>query len=140
MFKCTRHTIAVICYAIVATGFILQGLVYFLSEHLMTYHVEILDDDWDTLSTNSRYLVLSFQKGGGIGAFSTGILMFIIALIPFRKKEPWAKWTLACVGVVGITPLYLLAKSLNEFSGVNTPYPIVLAGLFIIVIGFFLSL
>jgi hypothetical protein len=100
----------------------------------------ILDTDWDYLSANSQHLILSFQKGGGIGAFSTGILMLVIALIPFRKNEQWAKWTLAAVGIAGITPLFLLTKSLNSVSGVLTPYPLVLALLIILIIGFLLSL
>jgi|GEM_PF-714367 hypothetical protein len=100
----------------------------------------ILNTDWDNLSANSQHLILSFQKGSGIGAFFTGILMLIISLIPFRKKEQWAKWTLAAVGIAGITPLFLLTKSLNAVSGIMTPYPLVLALLVILVIGFLLSL
>ncbi|MBT3252148.1 MAG: hypothetical protein HN729_03870 [Candidatus Marinimicrobia bacterium] len=136
----SRHSFALICYVIVSAAFITQGLVYYFSDHLMTYHMTILNTDWDNLSANSQHLILSFQKGSGIGAFFTGILMLIISLIPFRKKEQWAKWTLAAVGIAGITPLFLLTKSLNAVSGIMTPYPLVLALLVILVIGFLLSL
>lgn len=106
----------------------------------MPYHLEILNNDWLQLSDNSKQLILSFQNGSGIGSFIIGVLMLVITLIPFRNKEQWAKWTLGGVGFVGITPLFLLTKSLNASSGILTPYPLVLALLVILVIGFLLSL
>lgn len=135
-----RIKIAFFCYLLAAFVLAVFGLVYFFRPEFMPYHARAVGKTWAELEPGIRWLMLAFLRIIGGGWMAIAAAIGIMAFIPFRRGEAWARLAVPIVGLIsGIASLYgtLLVK-LNTPG--SPPWQAPALGLVLIVVGFLFSL
>ncbi len=84
-------------YSVVGLGLLLQGVRYLSSGELMPYHMAVIEIPWDSLERSQQTLFLGLLKGFGAGAFCVGFATLLLAFIPLRAGQRWARWVTPAV-------------------------------------------
>jgi hypothetical protein len=98
-----RRKIALVLYVLVALSSLVLGLTYFLRESFLPYHEVALGVPWLQLDEPTRILLLALMDVAGGGWLALFVFVMALVLIPFRRGEVWARYTIP----VGILALYV---------------------------------
>jgi hypothetical protein len=110
---------------ITAGALALMGLVYLFSPTIMPYHQRYIGMKHRELDPAVAQLMLFMMKDMGLGFLAAAVCIFMLVRVPFRKREPWAWWTILVVALVVFAPLLWITLSI----GLYTPWWSVLLGL-----------
>jgi hypothetical protein len=116
------------------------GVVYLVRSQFMPYHEEAIGLPWHQLDPRLQTLLLALMRTAGGGLLTGGISAAVLLLIPFRAGELWARYAIPAIGLVcGLPGLYatVLVRSRTH---AHTPVAASAAGIFLLLIGFILSL
>ena len=130
-----RRRVALACDLLVAFGYAAMGAVYLASPRFMPYHARVAGMTWAEVPPRLRLLLLAFQRGAGAATLACGLAVAILALVPLRRGEPWARWAIAAIGLTGGLPLLAVTVWLARASGVLTPWPVVAASVVVLLVG-----
>lgn len=112
-------------YLIVALIIIFTGFRYFFSDRIMTYLLDALDSDWDSLNPNHRVLLLNFMKSYAIGWVVTGVAILFLLQFPYSERETWSYWAMGFIALVKVSVITWRTYCVKT----NTPGNPPLAGL-----------
>ena len=104
-------------YVLVGLGLLIQGVRYLSADAVMAYHSAVINTPWDNLSAEYQRLFLGLLKGFGAGSFGVGLATVLMALLPLRNGNRWARWatpTVAggyCAALVYVTNFALLPNA-----------------------------
>ncbi|MFH1076067.1 MAG: hypothetical protein V1753_04390 [Pseudomonadota bacterium] len=106
----------------------------------MPYHLEAIGVAWPNLAPQFKILFLAFLKGGGAGALASGIAIGIMTIIPFRKDELWAQWTIPLVGLTLDIPVLYSAITVAKGTTASPPMEVIAVAILLFIAGFLCSL
>ena len=66
----------------------------------------------------------------GVSALSYGLVIWVLALVPYRKGERWAWYSILVVGAISVSALLVLT-----YTGVPSMLPLVLAAVILWIAG-----
>jgi hypothetical protein len=131
---------ASVCYALAALVSIVFGAVYLVRSQFMPYHEEAIGLPWQQLDQRLRTLLLALMRTTGGGLLAVGISTAILLLIPFRAGEPWSRYAIPAIGLVGGLPALYATILVRSRTHAHTPIAASAAGIVLLAIGFILSL
>ncbi|MFB6341721.1 hypothetical protein ACE1ET_08360 [Saccharicrinis sp. FJH62] len=135
----TRYKIAGICFCLAYLALMLFGLRYIFAQSFIPYHETALGTKWDNMPESFHMLYLALMKVAGGGMLSTGIAGEILICIPFRKFEPWARWSLLVIGLIVGGMALTAAITIKLNTPASPPWILTLCSIILILAGFFLS-
>lgn len=129
-------------YGLATIASILIGLLYASRSQVMPYHLEALETSWEGLQPSYQVLLKALLNGGGFYGVANGLFMLVLLLIPFRKGEAWAGYSIGLIGLVGALPLTYIVYVVKTNTAGNPPIRVMvivvalmLAGLLSFIIG-----
>ncbi|MGE0761206.1 MAG: hypothetical protein AB7O38_29610 [Pirellulaceae bacterium] len=130
-----RAKVAFLCLTIPTLSELGLGLVYFTASEMMPYHEQALGTDWPQLEPGVRTMLLTFVRGYGSAHLAVGIALATLVLIPLRRGQTWARWTILATGLPVFGATAYLSSRLALTTGANVPWQGATALLAIFVIG-----
>jgi len=106
------------------------GVHYLASDRLMPCHLQILDVPFDTLTAHTQLLLLTLMKGTGLVGIMAGVSLAVLLAVPFRRREPWARYAVLLVGATALVPMLVGAIRLRLATGASAewwPHVVLLA-------------
>jgi hypothetical protein len=129
-------------YALATLASLLIGLLYASRSQIMPYHLEALETTWDGLGPSYQVLLKALLNGGGFYGIANGLFMLMLLLIPFRKGEAWAGYSIGLIGLAGAVPLTYIVYTVKTNTAGNPPLSVMvivvglmIAGLLSFIIG-----
>jgi cytochrome bd-type quinol oxidase subunit 2 len=134
-----RHKIAKWIFIFLSLGAIAYGFMYLFRSHLMGYHLAYLKLSENEINQfNDRLLSLyhALMQVSGAGMVAIGFAAFLITLIPHKREEKWAWWTLLVLFSLSLVPMFVTTFHIaqNISSGPTPPYylTVIMFGLMLI--------
>jgi hypothetical protein len=138
-----RHTlrskVAFRSFLVIALAEVGVGLRYLLSPRIMWYHQQALGVRWADLAPREQMVLIALLKGTGLCALITGLTMGTLLFLPFRRGESWARWVIAGLSLSTLVPATWEAVTLAAATGAATPWPLLLAAILLVLVGFSLA-
>ncbi len=132
--------VACSCYLAVALLLVAAGALYLFTPRFMPYHAEAAGAAWDELGTGLQGLILGYLKLGGAGFLVAGIAVAVLALLPFRRGEPWARWATPSVALVYLLSSLYATLTVVAKTDASPPVGFLYAGIGLVAVGALLSL
>ena len=137
--KTMTNKISFWCHLAAATITMGWGLMYLLRTELMPYHLQVLGVAWEEVDPQFQFMFLSFINGAGAFGLAYGIALMVMLLIPFRRDERWAKWTIPAVGLIGSLPLLYIVLRVKFLTTASPPLALVITVNLLFIAGFLFS-
>jgi hypothetical protein len=134
-----KRKIAHWIFIFLSLGAIAYGLMYLFRPHLMAYHLAYLklsENDINQFSDRLLSLYHALMQVSGAGMVAIGFAALLITLIPHKREEKWAWWTLLVLFTFSLVPMFL--TTFHIAGGIQTgpkpPYylTIIMLGLMLI--------
>ncbi|MFC0875239.1 hypothetical protein ACE01N_01525 [Saccharicrinis sp. FJH2] len=138
-FSHKTFTLSIWCFALAFLPLIVFGLHYISIQSFIPYHETALGTKWDNMPESFHMLYLALMKVAGGGMLSTGIAGEILICIPFRKFEPWARWSLLVIGMIVGGMALTAAITIKLNTPASPPWILTLCSIILILAGFLLS-
>jgi len=134
-----RNKVGFACNALAAALAASFGVVYLLSTQFMPYHAQAIGRDWQDLDANLQVLLLAMIKVIGAGYLVGAVVMTMLLIIPWRRGDPWARWTVFVQGL-GVS-LYSAGAALfvERHTIARPPWEAAVIGGVLVTVGFFLA-
>ncbi|MBU2548066.1 MAG: hypothetical protein KKB20_06645 [Proteobacteria bacterium] len=123
---------------IVLAGF-LMGASYLARSEITSYHKEVIGVDWAGLAPGVQKLLVILMKGTGDAALVAAVSIGILLLIPFRRRENWARWAILIIGLTLLVPMLIGAVYLASTTGASSPWWLNAVLMLFLIVGFLLS-
>ncbi|MBN1429585.1 MAG: hypothetical protein JXB07_14540 [Anaerolineae bacterium] len=133
-------TAAFVVYALSVLLFCVFGIFYLVRSQFMPYHQEAVGKPWHQLDSRLQALLIGLMRTAGGGLLATGVAIAILLLTPFRAGEPWAKYAIPVIGLVGAIPSLYATMMVRSRTQAHSPVAASAAGVGLLVLGFVLSL
>jgi len=133
--KDIANNISYYCYLLASVMTILLGLLYATRKKVMPYHIEALETPWEDIDHKFQYMLKALLNGGGYFGLSTGILMMILLLIPFKEGQLWAGYSIGIVGLLGTLALARIVYGVKNNTKGNPPLQIIVFVNILLLIG-----
>lgn len=98
------------------------GLDYLTSKTLKWQHHKMLDVPWESLTANTRMLMLTLMKGTGLVAVVTAVAMAVLLVEPFRRQENWSRYALLLVAGTTLVPTLIGTFQVRAKMGPHAPW------------------
>jgi len=98
------------------------GVHYLASDTLMPYHLQVLDVPWNTLTPHTQVLLLTLMKGTGLVGVMAAVSLAVLLAVPFRRREPWARYAVLLVGATALVPTLIGAIRLRMTTGASAEW------------------
>ena len=135
-----RHKIGFGLYLLNTIMAIAGGFVYFFSQQMMPYHAQVIGKNWAELDRGIQLIILALMKVVGAGDITTGFTGLILLLIPFRRGERWANWTLFLVPIVFGGLCFFVTFKVSLATNITTPWPLMLMTMVLGLLAFLFSM
>lgn len=125
-----RFAVASLLAWAVAAAMFGVGIRYLVAEGLMPYHLEVLDVPFSSLTPHCQMLLLTLMKGTGMVGVMAGVSLAVLLAVPFRRREPWARYAVLLIGATALVPMLVGAIRLRMATGASAewwPHVILLA-------------
>ena len=122
-------------YAINVFLILLAGAVYLSRSEFMPYQAEAVGMDLGHIPVNIRVLLLALIHAVGGLELTVGATLAAILICAFRRGEPWADWAVPTFML--LVQMTALKGSLEVAvqTGAHTPWPALLVGICITLVG-----
>ena len=131
-----RNMLSAICYLLVVILLVVFGLRYLLASQFMSYHAVALDTSWSELSEPYQTVFLGLIRVVGGGMLAGGAAIGFMLVVPFRRKEPWARWAMLITGLILSGSALHATLSIKFGTPASPPWIAALAGLVLTFVGF----
>ncbi len=136
----TKDKIAFYLYFFIGIISIVFGLRYLFCETIMPYHEQAIGMQWTELGLGLQLLLNGLIKVASAAFFIVGISSVILLLIPFRKGENWAKWSVPFIQIVFSGFVLYASLKIGLLTQASTPWPVSIVTLTISIIAFLLTI
>lgn len=136
----TKMRVAVFCYGFNVVGLFIFGLIYTFSGEFLPFHSDAIQTSWSELSEPVQILYLGMMRTEGAGLLATSLAIFILLLIPFKKRETWSYWAMTAIGIVEQVPSMLGAYYTSQATPASSPWQLNLLGIVLLIIGLMCAL
>ena len=135
----SAERVACSCYVAVALLLVASGALYLFTARFMPYHAEAAGAAWDELGPGLQGLILGYLKLGGAGFLAAGVAVAVLALLPLRRGEPWARWATPSVALVYLLSSLYATLTVIAKTGASPPVGFLYAGIGLVAVGALLS-
>lgn len=135
----TRVKTAFVLYTINSILSIIFGFRYLFCDTIMPYHQQAIGMNWSELGSGLQLLLNGLIKVAASAFFITGISSIILLIIPFRKGERWAIWSVPLIQILFLGFALYIPLTIALKTQASTPWPFSIAALVISIIAFLLS-
>ena len=98
---------ALTLYIVTGIVSITMGAIYLFSAEFMPYHADALGRTWQELSASEQTLFEALLDVAGAGWIALGVAVIVLALIPMRRGELWARLLVPFLLVLFYVPTLL---------------------------------
>jgi hypothetical protein len=114
----------VVYYAYLLTSpvLLLFGFKYLFTSQFMPYHSTAIGLPWTEVEPGFQYVILVLMKVVGGSFIALAIALLMILIIPFRKGERWAHYTVPIMGIFCAGASLYATLFLKMKSGASTPW------------------
>jgi hypothetical protein len=135
-----RHKIGFGLYLLNTIMVTAMGFVFFFSSKLAPWDAQTVGKNLAELDRGIQTVILAFMQCLGVAEIIIGFLCSVLLLIPFRRGENWANWTLF-LGMTVFSGLIFIADY-KVFIATNAanPWPLLLTAIVLGLLGFLFSL
>jgi len=135
-----RHKVGFGIYLLVTIFSIIWGFLYFFSHEMMPYHKQAIGKSWGEIERGIQVIILGLMESVGAGCLTIGFITLILLLIPFRRGEIWANWTIFLGGIVFSGLAFFITFKVHLASNASTPWYLFLLITALILTAFLFSL
>lgn len=135
-----RLKIAFVCYMLCVLLAVTFSIIYLFRSEFMPYHAAAVEQNWHDVDPAFQILTLSLMKASGGGWLGVSIAVCILLFGPFRQGQRWTYWAIPLISLPPmLTALYVTVIVALKTPG-SPPWPLLSAGLLILLAGFVLSM
>ncbi len=113
---------AISLYTITGIISITMGAIYLFSPEFMPYHSDALGRAWQDLQDSEQVLFGALLDVVGAGWIALGVAVIVLALIPMRRGERWARFLVPFLLVLFYAPNLLATLSVLEQTPATPPW------------------
>ncbi len=113
---------AISLYAITGIVSMSMGAIYLFSPEFMPYHAEALGRAWQDLRYSEQVLFGALLDVAGAGWIALGAAVIVLAIIPMRRGEMWARLLVPFLLVLFYVPNLLATLSVLEHTPASPPW------------------
>jgi ABC-type Fe3+ transport system permease subunit len=117
-----RCRVAAWIYAGMAIPSFVLGAIYLFRPTFMPYHAVALSKEWAELDAATQVLIKGLMEVAGGGWLALGTLTLLLALVPIRRGERWARWALPIASLLLYVPTLFAALSVLEQTPATPPW------------------
>ena len=122
-------------YGVTIVASLLIGLLYASRSQIMPYHLDALETSWEGLEPSYQVLLRALLNGGGFYGVANSLFMLVLLLIPFRKGEAWAGYSIGLIGLVGALPLTYIVYLVKTHTAGNPPLIVMIVLVLLMIAG-----
>ncbi len=134
-----RERIAFACYLVPALTLLAFGVRYLTASEFMPYHAAGMQREWSELLPNEQGVMLAALRGGGGGFVISGVSIFLLLVIPFRRGDVWAQRAVPALVVLSALLALYTSLTLTLLTPASAPWPLAIAMAVLGLVGFALS-
>lgn len=135
-----RHKIGFGIYLLNAIMAIAWGFVFFFSSTMMPFHAQVIGKNWAELDRGIQVVILTLMHIVGAEVFTIGLISLVVLIIPFRRGECWANWTLFLAAIIHGGLGFFATFKVYLATNASTPWPSMLIVMVLGLAGFLFSL
>ena len=120
--KTMKRIAAISLYALTGVVSITMGAIYLFSPEFMPYHSVALGRDWHDLQNSEQVLLGALLDVAGAGWIALGTAVIVLAIIPMRRGEMWARLLVPFLLVLFYLPTLLATLSVLEKTAASPPW------------------
>jgi hypothetical protein len=134
-----RHKIGFGLYLLNTIMCAVMGFIFFFSSKMAPWDAQTVGKNLAELDQGIQIVILAFMQCLGAAEIIIGFLCLVLLLIPFRRGENWANWTLF-LGMIFFSGLMFIADY-KVFIATNaaSPWPLFLIAAVLGLLGFLFS-
>jgi hypothetical protein len=129
------RTAAAAVYLFGACGTAIWGGIYLARSQFLPYHSEAIGMSWQSLPANTQVLFLALIHVAGAFGVSLGCAVASLVLVPFRRAEAWAEWTIPAVLLYPHAAALAVTSEVARKTGAHTPWQVALTGIAATILG-----
>ena len=96
-----RLKLAFFCHLLFSIEPAAFGVTYLVRSEFMSYHAVAVGMPWSQLPPAQQALILALMRLSGGAYVALALAIVVLLLIPFRRGEVWARWTIGVIGSLG---------------------------------------
>jgi hypothetical protein len=113
---------AISSYAITGIVSITMGAIYLFSPEFMPYHSDAVGRAWQDLQDSEQVLFGALLDVAGAGWIALGAAVIVLAIIPVRRGEMWARLLVPFLLVLFYVPTLLATLSVLGQTPASPPW------------------
>ena len=117
-----RTKIALAIYLIIGLINLVLGMIYFTSDHFLSYHSQAVGTSWQEVDSGTQTLILALMRLAGGGWLALGFLTIAFALGTFKTRSTLARWALPTGTVIFWMASLAATFSVYRETGAQTPW------------------
>ncbi|MFC6636858.1 hypothetical protein ACFQDR_05770 [Sulfitobacter sediminilitoris] len=98
-------------YIITGIVSVTMGAIYLFTPEFMPYHSDAVGRAWQDLQDSEQVLFGALLDVAGAGWISLGVAVIVLAIVPVRRGELWARFLVPVLLVVFYMPTLLATLS-----------------------------
>ena len=110
------------CYVVTGIVSLAMGAIYLFSSEFMPYHSEALGRAWDELRDSEKVLFNALLDVAGAGWIALGTAVIVLAIIPMRRGEMWARLLVPSLLFLFYVPTLLATLSVLDQTPASPPW------------------
>jgi len=134
-----RYRITFALYLLNAIGMLAIGLAYQFNDQFMPYHSDVIQTNWNDLQEKQQILYIGMMRTEAAGFLASSTAIIFLLFIPYRNRLLWSTYAIACVGIIEYLPSLIATYHVSTVSEASPPWPVLLLGTFMFLIGLVLS-
>ena len=117
-----RIRLAAAIYLFCGVVSVVMGGIYLFRSTFMPYHSVAISRSWGELREVEQVLFNALLDVAGAAWTTVGLLTIVLTLIPFRKRETWARWTVPLANTAMYVPILLATLAVLGGTPATPPW------------------
>ncbi|NEK24843.1 hypothetical protein GV827_20950 [Sulfitobacter sp. JBTF-M27] len=109
-------------YIITGIVSVTMGAIYLFTPEFMPYHSDAVGRAWQDLQDSEQVLFGALLDVAGAGWISLGVAVIVLAIVPVRRGELWARFLVPVLLVVFYMPTLLATLSVLAQTPGSPPW------------------
>ncbi len=117
-----RTKAAAAIYLLCGAVSVVMGGIYLFRSTFMPYHSVAISRSWGELRETEQVLFNALLDVAGAAWATVGLLTIVLTLIPFRKREAWARWAIPLANTAMYVPILLATLAVLGGTPATPPW------------------
>ena len=109
-------------YVITGIVSVTMGAIYLFTPEFMPYHSDALGRAWQDLQDSEQVLFGALLDVAGAGWIALGVAVIVLAIVPVRRGELWARFLVPVLLVLFYVPTLLATLSVLAQTPGSPPW------------------